>query len=174
MIGVKPTRLNTPALAKMVKEDLVLERIKHDEKNLADDWENVEQETCPKCKGFGKNPDLPEDPFCYACDGSGIWYILTYGMSNKLPYSYTDEYGVDFVKEACKAEREAFAEAQLAGKIGNRYGIRPYMLTKTLEMEFLSRGYTPQELRQGPMTKEIANIVAREYPEFMCVTYTNF
>ena len=163
----KATRMKTPYLSKMVEEDLVTERLKHDEKHLGDDWVNTEKEMCPKCEGFGKNPAFPEDPYCHACDGSGIWYILTYGVEDKKPFAYTDEYGVDFVKECCKADREAFADRRLSRKHLKTYGIMPYRLTKTLEMEFISRGYEPHEIKAGRFVKQIANIVAKEYPQFL-------
>ena len=170
------TRMKTPGLSKVMADNAAKfrDRIKHDEQHLGDDWENEEVEYCPKCKGSGYNADYPEDPFCIACEGSGKWFVLYYGVSNGLPYAYTDEWGIDFIKEVCKADREAFAELQAAGKVGTKSMIRPFRLPKTLEMELQARGYTPAEIRNGESVKEIANLVAREYPDFMCVPYTSF
>ena len=170
------TRLDTPALSKTMADNAekFRDRMKHDEEHLGDDWENVEVEPCPKCKGSGYNADEPDDPFCMACEGTGTWFRLYYGVSEGLPYAYTEEYGVDFIKEVCKADREAFAELQAAGKVGTRSMIRPYRLPKTLEMELQARGYVPAEIRSGEYVREIANLIAKEYPDFMSVPYTNF
>ena len=164
------TKLKTPALSKMF-EDEYITRLKHDEKTLGDNWENFEDETCPKCNGTGINPEHPEDGFCIACEGTGIWYRLVYGMSGGEPYAYTWEWGIDFVKEAAKNYRMAHTEMQMAGKTYTH--MRPYLLPKTLEMELEARGLDARTKDQD-MKKYIMGIVAREYPDFMCVNYTNF
>ena len=167
----KGTRLKTPSYSLLMKE-YVNERIAEGERTLGEDWENFEDTPCDKCAGTGVSPD-PDDKFCYGCEGTGIWYRMYYGVSDGQPYAYTDEWGVDFLKEVCKADREAFLELQLAGKVGNRSMIRPFRLCKTLEMELLARGYNPAN-RTGENIRAIANIVAREYPDFMSVPYKSF
>ena len=164
------TKLNTPALSKMFKDDFI-EQVKKDSDKVGTDWENWEDEVCTKCAGLGKNPEHPEDGFCLGCEGTGIWYRLVYGIQDKLPYAYTLEHGVEFVKEAAKNYRIAYAEQQATGKVPDN--IRPFILPKTLEMELEARGLTVRT-SDPDMKRYIFNLVAREYPDFMCVPYKNF
>ena len=169
----KPTRLNTPHLHKIldVEDAEFIERMKHDEKNLSENWENVEPEMCLKCSGTGRDPSAPEAVRCEGCEGTGTWYIMYYGVSDSLPYAYTDEYGIDFLKQTCKAYREAHTEMQLRGETYTH--LRPYLLPKTLEMELMARGIDPHA-KTDKAKRHIANIIASEYPDFMCVNYKNF
>lgn len=164
------TKIKTPYLSKMF-EDEYITRLKHDDKTLGDDWENFEDETCPKCEGVGVNPEHPKDGFCYGCEGTGVWYRLVYGMSSGVPYAYTWEWGVDFVKQACKDYRIAHAELQAAKKTTDH--MRPYLMPKTLEMELEARGLDARS-KDPDMKRMVMNTVAAEYPEFMCVNYTRF
>ena len=172
----QPTRMATPAIKKLfvsTEEEFVKERMAHDEANLGEDWQNSEPNECNVCHGTGQaSPEFPDDPHCLGCDGTGIHFILTYGVEDGKPFAYTDEYGVDNMKKMCADYREAYRASQLAGKTPDM--IRPYILPKTLEMELQARGYLPHEIYSGKYVKEIANIVAREYPAFMCVPYKNF
>ena len=165
------TRMNTPNLVGLVSDQIEEEMALH-EKHLGDDWENTLAEPCPKCNGTGKNPEFPEDPFCYGCEGTGTWYILYYGMKDGHMFAYADEYGVDFIKEYCKDSREAYQQQQLTGKIPD--AIMPFVVPKVLEFELIGRGYHPEQFYSGKHMRQIANIIAREYPAFMCVPYTKF
>ena len=170
------TKLETPALSMAVTETFVKDYIKEQDRKLSENFTNYEDHPCEKCGGTGVSPD-PKDPFCIGCEGTGIWYRLVYGVEDGKPFAYTYEYGVDFVKEACKLYREAWAGHQLAGKVPEN--MRPFLLPKTLEMELEARGYTVRENVADPdahimMKKAIMNVVAKEYPDFMCVPYTNF
>ena len=167
--------LNTPNISKMFESEgaqYERERMKHDEKHLGDDWENQDVEECTKCAGTGKL-QLADGKFenCPGCEGTGTWFILYYGISDGTPYAYTDEWGIGFLKETCKTYREAHREMQLLGKTYTN--LRPYLLPKTLEMELLARGYDPHTKSDEEKIR-IANVVAREFPDFMCVNYTNF
>ena len=169
------TRLSTPALSKVLIEDQISDMYKeYEQEKITEGIIHTMDESCGKCGGFGKSPEFPEDPFCYACEGTGLHYRLYYGVQDGAPFAYTDEWGVDFLKQVCAAEREAFEEARLAGKIGSKAMVRPFRLPKTLEMELQARGYTIGDIRSGKKVAEIANIVASEWPDFMCVTYKSF
>ena len=168
------TRLNTPAIAKLYEnadEQIIAEMIKHGEKTLGENWENYEHTHCEKCHGTGLAQPGSEDPHCVGCEGTGIWFTLYYGISDGVPYAYTEEYGIDFLKDTCKEYRSAHTQMQLSGKTYTN--LRPYLLPKTLEMELMARGYNPRS--DDPEEKvAIMNLVAQEYPDFMCVNYKRF
>lgn len=168
------TRLNTPAITNMYKnadKEMIEEMLRHGEKTLADNWENHEHTYCEKCHGTGEAQPGSGDDHCVACEGTGIWFTLYYGIEDGVPYAYTDEYGIDYMKEVCKEFRSAHRQMQLAGKTMTH--MRPYLLPKTLEMELLARGYNP---RSDDDEEKIAimNLVAQEYPDFLCVNYKRF
>ena len=171
-----PTRFNTPMISKRAV-DVVTERMAHDEKNLLTlDWENDMASPCIKCNGTGKDLEFAhtDDPHCYNCEGTGVKYVEYYGISNGKPYRYLDEWGIDFLKLVCKDEREKFEAIQKAGKVGELKAIRPYYMPEVIKLEFMARGYEEEDFTDGKKIKEIANIMAREYPDFMCVPYKNF
>ena len=99
---------------------------------------------------------------------------MVIGCKSGQTYAYTIEFGMEAKKEYCKAMREAHAEAKLAGTHLKSSLMRPYALPKTIEMEMLARGYNLKEAEQNGQIKEIANVVAKEYPEFLCTSYTTF
>ena len=75
------------------------------------------------------------------------------------------------MKETCKAYRQAHTEMQLRGETYTH--LRPYLLPKTLEMELMARNINPHA-KDEKSKRRIANIVALEYPDFMCCNYKNF
>ena len=150
------------------------ERSAWEAKNADRTWENYEDEVCPKCNGTKKDPALPEDPHCLACEGTGVHYRIIYGHTKGEAYAYIKENGLDLVVEYAKAMREAHKEIQDAGKVGEQVAIKPYVLPKFLQMELQARGWSPDQFFNGSYIREIANILVKEYPAFMCVNYKKF
>ena len=167
--GVK---LNTPRMSELLENEYLAQMAEEDRTLLDNDWEHTEPHECSICNGTGLNIALGEP--CINCDETGIEYKMVYGVKGGHSYAYTIEYGMEAKKEYCKAMREAFADMQIAGKVGSKSMMMPFALPKTVEMEMLARGYDVKQAQRDGNLKEIANIVAREYPEFLCVPYTNF
>lgn len=168
-------KMPTPHLDTLMADEFVQWQMAKDlEKTYDNDWEAADASVCPKCDGAKINPRHPEDGFCLNCDGTGIEFIVYYGVKNKQSYSYTVEYGIEFKKEYCKAMREAFEDQQRAGKVGELSMIQPYALPKTIEMEMKARGFDLDEYRKNNELEEVAEYVAEHFPEYMCVPYKKF
>ena len=150
------------------------ERSAWEAKNADRTWENYEDEPCMKCLGTGKNPQFPDDKHCFGCDGTGVHYRLIYGHTEGKAYAYIKENGLSTILEYTKAMREAHKETQSAGKMTEKVAIQPYALPKFLQMELQARGWSPDQFFDGRYIREIANIVAKEYPAFLCVNYKKF
>ena len=173
-IGTIGDRAYTPAFSKMMSEGFVMDEVlRQDKLTFEQDWEVKEPNTCPMCHGTGHNPETPEDKHCVNCEGTGHDYIITYGVKSKQTFAYIDEYGMNAKKEFCKAMREAHAEMQSAMKVGNKSMIMPYALPKCIEMELIALGYNPNG-SDGAEVKEIANWVAKNAPDYLCVNYKRF
>ena len=167
--GVK---LQTPRMSELLENDYIAELAKEDDTVYTRNWEKEEPSECPICNGCGHNIELGE--VCVNCDGTGVEYKMVYGVDKGAAYAYTVEYGMNAKREYCKAMREAYAELQISGKHLNKSMMMPYALPKTIEMEMMARGYDVRNAQKNGESREIANIIAREYPDFMCVPYTNF
>ena len=167
--GVK---LQTPRLSEMLENDYLAALAQEDATIFERDWEKEEPSECPMCNGCGHNIELGE--VCVNCDGTGTEYKMVYGVKGGQSFAYTIEYGMEAKKEYCKAMREAYLDMQIAGKNTSKAMMMPYALPKTIEMEFMARGFDVRTAQKEGNIREIANIVAREYPEFMCVPYRNF
>lgn len=169
------TKMDAPLFSRALADDHIAYRAAFDSKfDKGSNWKHAEDKECDKCHGTGHNPEFPGDAHCMGCEGTGTHIRLVYGVEDGKPFAYTYEFGIDYLKEVCKAEREAHRETQLAGKVGNLSMIRPFRLPKTLEMEMLHRGYDLNDMKKNRELRKAANIVAREFPHFMCVNYKNF
>ncbi len=165
-------QLHTPALTIAAKG--FADHLKESDERLASNWKKQHREICPKCVGTGNNVTDKDSSFCIACEGTGVWFTQTWGHEDGVAFAYIEENGLDFIREACKLHREAHACNQMAGIVGNKMGIQPFLCPKFLEMELTARGYTPKQFYSGEFAKEIAQIVANEYPDFLCVNYRTF
>lgn len=164
----------TTALSKVFKEGYLKDlEASMDKETFERDWHNIEKFTCEMCKGTGKNLMHLEDDHCVNCEGTGVNHTLHYGVKSKQTFAYVEEYGLEAKKEYCKAMREAFIELQMAGKVSEKHAIVPYGLPKVVEMELIALGYNPNGA-QGAEVREIANWVAKNCPEYLCVPYTKF
>lgn len=171
------TRMATNTLNKVIAEGFVADKLKKQDKELFEnDWYSKDETKCTKCKGSGFNSEIPEDPFCMACEGTGNHYVLYYGVKNKQTFSYTVEYGIDLLKEYCKTMREAVADQIAAGKLSELSMIKPFELPKTLEMNLMAEGIDVEDMKHSGRIRELATLVRARYPDFMTVplTWTKF
>ncbi len=162
-------KLNTPSLSKMVVEDLVKTAVEDDNKKMDSNFRERMSYPCGVCKASGIDPD--EKVPCFACEGTGKDYEIVYGIEDGVMVAHTEQYGLDFFKEYCKACREAEADMTLTNR-ANRFMVRAYSLPAVIDMELQARGFTPQEIRGGSgESKKIAKVIQKEWPELMTTNY---
>ena len=171
VLGVKKKaqKMNMPHLASLV-ENGALEMAKAGEASLSEDWDaEPKKHKCDKCKGSGF--DYKDGIPCIACDGSGIEYMVHYGVSDGKAYAYISQYGLDAIKEYCKACREAEVDKIRA----NASMISPFALPAFARVDMIAEGIPVDEmLHDGKLIRELANMVYARYPEFMKTNLTSF
>ena len=167
-------QMHTPEYSALMAEGYVADyMLKESKLAFETDWERYEPTVCVQCEGKGKVVIDGQEESCMNCEGTGIEHILFFGVKGGQSYAYTREFGIEAKKELCKALREAYKEVQDAGKVGELSMIRPFGLPKTIEMEMMARGFNVRDTSDKNI-KDIANVVARDYPEYLCVPYKRF
>ena len=170
---IQGVEMSTPEFSRVMAEGFVADYMRKEDQLLYEqDWERWEPTVCTACNGTKKRPDLGED-CCHNCDSTGAEHVLFFGMKGGQSYAYTKEFGMKAKLEFCKAMRESFQEVQDAGKVSNLSLVRPYALPKTIEMELMARGLNVNDKSEANV-RQIANIVAKDYPQFLCVPYNKF
>ena len=165
ILGIKKEgeKLNTPNLTKAITNDLI-DKAKLD-KSLGDNWKATPEITkCGVCKGSGY--DHEDGVVCMGCDGSGNDFELHYGCEDGKWYAYIIQYGLDGLKEYCKARREAEVDHIRRGQPM----LGACAFPKFVQMELSAGGMSPEEMQNPENTRKIVNYISKNYPWLM---YTN-
>ena len=171
LLGVKKDgqKMATPHL-KSIVEDGVAEMIAAGADNPDGDWKaSPEIHKCGPCNGSGF--DYADGVPCIGCDGSGIDYELHYGMEGGKAYAYVRQYGLDAIREYCKNCREAEVDKVRA----NSALLRAFVLPAYARVDMIAEGIPVDEMmHDGELLRELTNMVAARYPEFMTTNLKRF
>ena len=136
-----------------------------------EDWKATPiVEPCNVCKGTKIDPN--DLTICMACDGTGKHYEIHYGVQDGEGFAYVTQYGLDALKEYCKACRESEVESVRASKPM----IEVFSMPAFIRIDWMAEGipvddlmYTDQGIRY------LANLMVERYGQtFMKTNLLSF
>ena len=170
LLGIKKEgkKMATPNLSSIVKNG-AMDMMKAGSDGLEEDWSaSPDIMKCGACKGTGF--DFEDGVPCIGCDGSGKDYEIHYGVKDGAAYAYVVQYGHDAIIEYCKACREAEVDNLRV----NAAMLRAFVLPQAIRMDLIAAGWPVDEMVNSGNNRELANHIAKSYPEYLTTNLTSF